>query len=188
MPQYGSVAAFLLLILMVLCRAAMMKRQGIQALVFAKTHRSDLLLPPIVAFFAYHLFANAFGWPRVSGPYLVEWPWLGWVGLSCCVLGLGLFGWGLLSFGTSFRVGIDQEHPDGLVTTGAFGISRNPLYVAFAMELTGFFFIFPNVLFLVNLLGGFWLFRRQILREEEFLKTHYGESYEAYCQKVRRYL
>lgn len=74
------------------------------------------------------------------------------------------------------------------MTSGAFGISRNPLYVAFAMELTGFFLIVQNLMFLLALLGGFWLFRRQILREEEFLRSHYGEAFEAYCRKVRRYL
>lgn len=188
MPKYGAVAAFLLLIIMVLSRVAMLKRRGLQAFVFAKTHRSDLILPPIVAFVVYHLFANTFDWPRVSSPMLVDVPWLGWIGLVSCVLGLCLFLWGLISFGVSFRVGIDQEHPGNLVTTGAFGFSRNPLYVAFAMELVGFFLIFPNVLFLLCIFGGCWLFRRQILREEEFLKVQYGKEFDEYCRKVRRYL
>ncbi|MDR2500992.1 MAG: hypothetical protein LBD37_07940 [Treponema sp.] len=29
---------------------------------------------------------------------------------------------------------------------------------------------------------------RQILREEKFLKKHYGNEYEEYCNQVRRYL
>lgn len=105
MPKYGAVAAFLLLVTMVLCRAAMLKRQGRKVLLFAKTHRGDLLLPPVVAFFIYHLFSNAFGWPVLKTPQLFEQPWLGWVGLLLCALGLGLLCWGLVSFGESFRSG-----------------------------------------------------------------------------------
>lgn len=139
-------------------------------------------------FFAYHLFAHAFGLPRVSERALFDSPWLAWLGVVFCLSGLLLFLWGLISFGESFRVGIDQEKPDSLITHGAFAVSRNPLYVAFAFHLIGFFLIFPNLLFLVYLLAGFWLFHRKILREEAFLKQHYDRSYTDYCQKVRRYL
>lgn len=188
MLKYGCLVCFVLMVVLVLSRVIMMKKLGLQAFVFAKTHRSDLFLPPIVLFFVYHLFAAVFGWPGISGPDMFDIPFLAYIGLMSCVLGLGLFLWGLVSFGTSFRVGIDDEDPGGLVTTGAFGFSRNPLYMAFAMELTGFFLVFPRVLFLIGLLGGFWLLDRQIMREEEFLKAHYGEEYEAYCRQVRRYL
>lgn len=188
MPRYGAVVSFILLICMVLTRAAMLKRRGLQAFQFAKTHRSDWCLPPIVAFFIYHLFANAFDWPRLSGPPLITWPWLAWVGLVSCALAVGLFCWGLVSFGASFRVGIDPDSPGQLITTGAFGLTRNPLYVAFALELTGWCLIFPNGLFLAALCGGCWLFHRQILREEAFLRGCYGEEFEAYCRKVRRYV
>jgi protein-S-isoprenylcysteine O-methyltransferase Ste14 len=41
---------------------------------------------------------------------------------------------------------------------------------------------------LIYLFAGTWLFRRQVLREEEFMRRQYGEEYEAYCQRVRRYL
>lgn len=41
MPKYGAVAAFLLLVFMVLCRITMMKRHGLQAFVFAKTQYGE---------------------------------------------------------------------------------------------------------------------------------------------------
>lgn len=58
----------------------------------------------------------------------------------------------------------------------------------FALILTGQFLIFPNWVPLIYLVAGVWLFHRQVLREEAFLRGHYGEAYTAYCQRVRRYV
>jgi protein-S-isoprenylcysteine O-methyltransferase Ste14 len=96
--------------------------------------------------------------------------------------------WSLVSFGQSFRVGIDTEHPDKLITSGIFALSRNPIYVAFASILLGQFLIFSNWILLVYIGATIWLFHRQVLREEDYLKQHYGEEYLEYCDRVSRYL
>ena len=77
----------------------------------------------------------------------------------------------LVSFGNSFRVGIDQDHPDKLVTTGIFAFSRNPIYVAFGLILLGQFLVFSNWILLVYLVAAIWLFHRQVLREEAYLRA-----------------
>jgi protein-S-isoprenylcysteine O-methyltransferase Ste14 len=94
----------------------------------------------------------------------------------------------LVSFGRSFRVGIDVDQPDKLVTTGIFAISRNPIYVGFALVLVGQFLVFPNWIPLVYLAAGVLLFHRQVLREESFMRQHYDQEYAEYCRRVRRYL
>jgi len=96
--------------------------------------------------------------------------------------------WSLISFRQSFRIGIDSDRPDVLIVDGVFAFSRNPIYVAFAMVLIGEFLIFANWISLIYLGAATWLFHRQVLREENFLKEHYGQAYEAYCSRVRRYL
>jgi protein-S-isoprenylcysteine O-methyltransferase Ste14 len=93
-----------------------------------------------------------------------------------------------MSFGRSFRIGIDTDQPDTLITDGIFAFSRNPIYVAFAIILIGEFLIFPNWLTLIYLGAATWLFHRQVLREEDYLRGHYGAAYEDYCHRVRRYL
>jgi len=105
-----------------------------------------------------------------------------------CVAGLLLIFLSLVSFGKSFRVGIDQDHPDQLVTTGIFAFSRNPIYAAFALVLLGQFLLFSNWILLVYMVAAIWLFHRQVLREEEYLRGHYGQPYLEYCDRVRRYL
>ena len=66
-----------------------------------------------------------------------------WVGVALCFGGLLLLFLSLVSFGQSFRVGIDVDQPDKLVTTGIFAISRNPIYVGFALVLLGEFLVSP---------------------------------------------
>jgi len=67
-------------------------------------------------------------------------------------------------------------------------LSRNPIYVAFAFVLIGEFLIFLNVILLIYLAGFLVLVHRQVLREEDYLKAHYGREYLDYCHRVRRYL
>lgn len=169
-------------------RVLLLKRRGVEALKFGETDRSDFLIPPFALFYFYLVFANAFHLPTPARQPLFHSPAAAWVGVGLCLAGLALLLWSLVSFGRSFRVGIDARKPDRLVTAGAFAFSRNPIYVAFFGILLGQFLIFPNWLLLVFLGGAAWLFHRQVLREEAFLQQHYGEEYMAYYRKVRRYV
>jgi protein-S-isoprenylcysteine O-methyltransferase Ste14 len=56
------------------------------------------------------------------------------------------------------------------------------------LVLAGEFLVFTNWVTLAYLLAGTWLFHRQVLREEEFMRRQYGEEYQTYCRRVRRYL
>jgi len=73
------------------------------------------------------------------------------------------------------------------LTTGVFAFSRNPIYVAFGFVLFGQFLIFSNWILLAYMGAALWLFHRQVLREEEYLKKYYGKEYSGYCNRVRRY-
>jgi protein-S-isoprenylcysteine O-methyltransferase Ste14 len=188
MPEIFAAVTLMLLIAMVITRALLLKRQGIQAMNFGKTDKTDFLIPPFAFLFFYMVFANAFGWRMVSTQRFFDSAMLAWTGVLFCFTGLLLFLWSLVSFGRSFRVGIDAWQPGKLVTTGAFAATRNPIYVAFALILLGQFLVFPNWIILLYLIAGFWLFHRQVLREEEFLEKHYGEDFLEYARRVKRYL
>jgi protein-S-isoprenylcysteine O-methyltransferase Ste14 len=186
----GSVAALAIVLLlgMVLVRAWLMRRQGINAFHFGSTDKTDFLIPPFALFYFYTVFAAAFHLPTVSRQEFFRSETLSWVGVLLCLAGLFLLLLSLVSFGKSFRVGIDRDHADELVTTGIFGFSRNPIYVAFWIFLLGQFLVFPNWILLVYLIAAAWLFNRQVLREEEYMRNHYGQQYLDYRNRVRRYL
>ena len=52
----------------------------------------------------------------------------------------------------------------------------------------GQLFIAPNLASLIVAVFFGVVIHRQILREEKFLRAHYGQEYADYCGKVRRYL
>ena len=188
MPGYFAALTMVLLVGMIVVRVQLMRRAGKEAMHFGRIDRTDFLIPPFVLFYFYLVFAAAFHLPSVSSQEFFHSDVIHWVGVFFCLVGLGLFLWSLVSFGQSFRVGIDTEHPDKLITTGAFAYSRNPIYVAFASVLLGQFLVFSNWILLTYIVGAVWLFHRQVIREEDYLKGYYGAEYLEYCRRVRRYL
>ncbi|HET9741756.1 MAG TPA: isoprenylcysteine carboxylmethyltransferase family protein [Terriglobales bacterium] len=188
MPRYLAALTILLLLAMVITRLLLVKRQGIAAMKFGETNKTDFLIPPFALFYFYIIFAAAFDFPTLSDRQMFHYGPVEWIGVAFCVAGLSLLLSSLISFGSSFRVGIDTSRPDKLITTGVFKYSRNPIYAAFAFVLVGEFLVFLNWILLVYVVAGFWLLHRQVLREEEYLTSHYGEEYAQYRRRVRRYL
>jgi protein-S-isoprenylcysteine O-methyltransferase Ste14 len=188
MPKYLGALTFVLLLGMVMSRVFLLRGHGIQAMKFGATDKSDFLIPPFALFYVYVLFAAAFGLPGGGMRPFFQSETMAWLGVLFCLAGLLLFVCTLISFGQSFRVGIDADHPGALIEDGVFAFSRNPIYVALAIILIGEFLIFSNWMTLIYLCGAGWLLHRQVLREEGYLKQHYGRAYDEYCRRVRRYL
>src|SRR5262249_6212550 len=149
MQRYLAALTLVLLLVMVLTRVFLMRRTGIRAMHFGRIDKTDFLIPPFALFYFYTVFAAAFNLPLVSTQEFFHSEALSWIGVFLCLGGVILLLVSLVSFGKSFRVGIDVDHPDKLVTTGVFAFSRNPIYVAFAFVLLGQFLVFPNWILLV---------------------------------------
>jgi protein-S-isoprenylcysteine O-methyltransferase Ste14 len=188
MQRYFGALTIVLLLSMVWGRVLLMRKAGIKAVKFGEIDKKDFLIPPFAFFYFYLVFAHAFNLPTGSRQALFHAELAYRVGVSLCLAGLLLLFLSLVSFGKSFRVGIDSNAPDKLVTTGIFAFSRNPIYVALGLVLLGQFFLFSNWILLVYIIAAIWLFQRQVSREEQYLRDHYGQQYLEYCDRVRRYL
>jgi len=93
-----------------------------------------------------------------------------------------------LKMGSSWRIGIDLNHKTELVQTGIFSLSRNPIFLGMRLTLLGLFFILPNAITFAIVVVGDMLIQIQVRLEEEFLAKTYGETYQNYCRKTRRWV
>jgi len=177
------------LIIMVIIRAVILGRHGIKVIVFGETNKTDFIIVPIVLFFFYAIISSVYNlpFPKILIQNFVENKILNICAIVICTISLIWFAVTLKIFGKSFRVGIDENTKDKLITNGTFSISRNPIYLAFITFFTGIFLAYPNIITLLFIILISLTIHRQILREEKFLKNHYGNEYEEYCGKVRRY-
>lgn len=90
--------------------------------------------------------------------------------------------------GRSWRIGIDDQHDTALVTRGIFDRSRNPIFLGMRVMLVGLFLVLPNAATLALWLVGDVLIRTQVYLEEEHLLRQHGQAYQAYQQRVRRWI
>ncbi len=131
---------------------------------------------------------------RVFAPSLMEWDAPILVSLPLQLLGTVLiaggfmvFIWALISFGRSWRIGIDTNDSGSLVTTGAFAYSRNPVFIFIDLYFVGSALIDMTPLLIVFVIAVAAGMHYQILQEEGFLQAKFGVAYRSYKDKTGRY-
>ncbi|MBO9472701.1 isoprenylcysteine carboxylmethyltransferase family protein [Shimia sp. R10_1] len=76
-----------------------------------------------------------------------------------------------------------------LVQSGIFRRSRNPIYLADLMILTGFILFWDAVLSLPLVPLSLWMLeRRFVIPEENRLRRQFRMDFAKYCEKTRRWL
>jgi protein-S-isoprenylcysteine O-methyltransferase Ste14 len=79
--------------------------------------------------------------------------------------------------------------PDHLITTGPFGVTRNPMYLANTLLLIGIAFISGIAWFLpLALLAAYATQKLAIEGEEKVLTAKFGKKYRDYTKRVRRWI
>ena len=117
-------------------------------------------------------------------------------GSTALAVGLGVMGMSLGVMGvTQFRKAQTTPNPQALekvsslVTSGIYQYSRNPMYLGLVLILLGWAFYLSHFLAFV-LLPVFILYmtRFQIQPEEQMMARKFGKTYQAYLNKVRRWI
>ncbi len=121
------------------------------------------------------VLGNLFSLP-IPAPGFVQW------------LGLGLTAFGFL-LGVLAMIEFRRSRAAGLITSGIYHYSRNPIYLGFVLMLIGFplstgsywgcILVWPLVVFMNNLV---------IKPEEVYLESRFKKQYTDYQSKVRRWL
>ncbi len=109
------------------------------------------------------------------------------IGVALVLIAFVIFIWALVSFGDSWRVGIDEETKGDLVSTGIFAISRNPIFIFIDLYFIGTFLINGTLIFLIFAALVVIGLHYQIIQEEKFLAKAHGQAYRDYCARTGRY-
>lgn len=149
----------------------------------------ELKLPPVAAFgiVAALMWALA---RHVPGPSFTP-DWRIWMALALLALAafLGLSGVRAFRQAHTTVSPLAPERASSLVAVGIYRHTRNPMYLALTLGLLAWAVQLGSLwaLLAVALLPA-WLTRFQIIPEERALLARFGAEFEAYCQRVRRWL
>lgn len=111
------------------------------------------------------------------------------VAVLLIVAGTVLASWGQALFRRARTTTVPGETSSALVTSGPYGVTRNPMYVGLFAVFEGVSLAFTLVWSMVLMLPVFYYLNWFVVPlEEERLAGSFGAEYEAYRKKVRRWL
>ena len=155
----------------------------------------ELLLFPWLVLWMLALIVSALHFPFHPFPFLGNRYWLEFdllptqvVGVLMILAGDAIFVLALVSFGNSWRIGIDEKSAGALVTQGIFAVSRNPIFTFIDLYFLGTFLVTGSLIFLVFAIITSLALHYQILQEEKFLAGKYAQAYQKYCARTGRYI
>ena len=120
-----------------------------------------------------------------------EVPWSDWAAKVLFLLAVAVVVSGIVSFRLA-KTTVDPTHPERatkIVTGGIYRLTRNPMYLGFVVMLLAFVAKMSNpatILFIP--LFVWYLNRLQIIPEEQALTQLFGDQYQQYQAKVRRWI
>lgn len=148
-----------------------------------------LLVPPPLVFFL--AVALAYAIRALVPATRIDIPLLPNLGLAIAALGLLLALLAVAGF-VSRRTTVSPHHPErasALVTDGVYAFTRNPMYLSLAVIAAGVSLMLGTPLGLLFVIAAAWYITRfQIRPEEEALSALFGEAFEVYKQRVRRWI
>ena len=109
------------------------------------------------------------------------------IGFILAMTGSFFFIMAVIAMKDSWRAGIDSSQNTNLMTDGILRFSRNPAFLGFDLFYIGITLMLPSILMVIIVIVALCVFHLQILEEEKFLTTIFGDDYLTYKQKVRRY-
>ncbi len=146
-------------------------------------------IPPLVQVIVWAciLWGVSPGLPRVS----IDAFWSTLLAITVLVIGILLAVAGVLEF-RKMKTTVDPRMPEkasALVVSGVYSISRNPMYVGFALWLLALVIYLQAPLLSVGvLLFVLYMNRFQIAPEERTMAAMFGVQWESYKSRVRRWL
>lgn len=124
---------------------------------------------------------------RNVGPKFYLYP----LSIGLCITVMGQLIRGVtISLAYIVRGGKDKKvYAEQLVTNGIFAHCRNPLYVGNILMLAGVGILVNSLLYLLVFIPLFlFIYQAIVLAEENFLRSKFGDQFDAYAKRVHRWL
>jgi len=196
--NYFQIISLIIFLLVFFGRTIWLRRKGTKVFVLGsgKKGSTALLEKSFLFFFSiwliqigiHSLHLNIQFLPLVLFNQIFKNQIIQFAGGTVIFVGLIVFCLSLISFNSSWRVGIDTVSPGDLITTGVFSVSRNPIFLSMDLYFLGTFLIYSNLFFLMCFVCIALGFQFQIRQEETFLIERYGDKYRKYMAQVNRYI
>ena len=113
----------------------------------------------------------------------------GGLGIVFCVFAVGLLAWSWLTL-KRHRTDVRPWKPTKkIVTDGPYALTRNPIYLGFALMQVGIGLWSDRLAVLLMVIPAIIATNNWVIaREEAYLTRKFGEPYEKYLTQVRRWL
>lgn len=162
------------------------KKQGIQTRQIGKRkekniHTVEMFMSVVtLAIVIVQLVSIVFNWNIMNEK-------VRYIGFVIGIIGDLVFLISVICMKDSWRAGIPDKDKTKLVTDGIYKYSRNPAFLGFDLMYIGILLIYFNPLNLIFSIFAIVMLHLQILQEENYLSTTFGEEYLNYKQNVHRY-
>lgn len=103
-----------------------------------------------------------------------------YIGLIMCFLGALFYGKSVIDFSSYQKNGLNKN--------GLYKYSRNPMYISFFIYFIGCSFLIRSWIYILILIIFQISVHYLILSEERWCIETFGEEYQIYLKKVRRYI
>ncbi len=105
-------------------------------------------------------------------------------GLALLIAGLSLALWAVMTLSTHSSLGLKGK----LITYGPYKYTRNPQYLGDIIMIAGLIVLANSFFVLITGIVLILWFILAPLTEEPWLREEFGEEYDKYCGKVRRFI
>lgn len=111
-----------------------------------------------------------------------------YIGFILSLFGIIIFITAMVTMRDSWRAGIDKTQKTKIIKDGIYKYSRNPAFAGFDLLYIGMALAFSNILNIIFACFSILILHLQILEEEKFLPSVFGEDYLEYKKKTGRYI
>ncbi len=190
--RFESLFCILALLIMVIfygiyfAKKITQKRKGIQTTQLGRgkdklVRRIEFIMSVATLFIVpVELISILLGWNHMPSPVRIT-------GVVTGFVGDAVFLAAVLTMRDSWRAGIPETDRTEFVSHGIYRYSRNPAFLGFDLMYIGILLMYFNGVLLFFTIWVIVMLHLQILQEEKYLETVFGEEYRVYRECTGRY-